>query len=1115
MARIDSKQVFTSKDELISPYVQALQVGIEKNKELEKSAIDTAKRIQKSFGGIKLDRVTGIKELADSEKQVAALAKEIEKQRKIQIGLEKELEKVKRERLKTTQQEIKAEADLERAIQAESRTRQQAEKAKQQELKTEKEVIRAIEAEEKLNQTIARGKRAEARERERVERAARKEAQAQRDSTNAYKQQSRELNDLIRRYQDLAARGRGNTRVARGLREEIQKLDTRLKDIDRTVGRSQRSVGRYERALNGVREGVKTLAVRFVAFTAVITGLQRVLTSGFRIISDYDQGVANLASVLGVTTDETTELTEQAEELGATTAKSATQVLQLQESLARLGFTQSEIIDLTPALINGSIALRSETAETAELVGAIVRTFRDLDTEDAPGIIDSLTASTQQSALNFQRLATAIPIVGGAANQAGIPFTRLLALLGKLSDSGIDASSSATALRNIFIESASQGLTYEQVLDKVIENQDKLTAATDEFGKRAAVSASVLAENIKATDNLTESLNNSAGAAEQAAQTQLNTLQGRITLLTSAWEGFVLSIDRGDGALSEFIRNVVDFAADLLNVASGIDDVNRSTLELARETRFLAEENQSLLASYDRLIKQEELTTQQKVELDGVTNKLIERFGESVVAINAETGALELNRAEILRNIQAQIALQTEQAKELVAQRLRLQVQIEAGEAARATFEASQEQIRANQLLAESNVDVSNAQSVSIGGNIALSSQLANELVPATVQQAEQFVRLANTIVTAENATKELAEIDAELAKQGIDINSLVVEQTGNFNTNTSAVITNTEALKEQDITLQDIVKSLGEVNSLYRDLTDQELDSIQPEFDQENLDAEQDAILKSIDEREKANEAAAQRQIQTAKEVTDSILREIDRRNQARLSSIDREIASREKQIDRQIQLAELGSDTEIAFQKEQIAQAERDRKSVEDEQRKREEILFFLRLASGFAQTDPETANVKALRELLVSRGIAGAFATGTEDLKGPGTTTSDDILAWLSRGESVITAKGTAANAGLATALNKGREDEWIAENKSYLAPQILNNYINNAPSTRHTGAAVNMEMYQQMIMELKSVKQAIKSQPTPIYDYGKASILTQLQLEEQKKRPTKRTGGRNVT
>ena len=61
MARIDSKQVFTSKDELISPYVQALQVGIEKNKELEKSAIDTAKRIQKSFGGIKLDRVTVIK----------------------------------------------------------------------------------------------------------------------------------------------------------------------------------------------------------------------------------------------------------------------------------------------------------------------------------------------------------------------------------------------------------------------------------------------------------------------------------------------------------------------------------------------------------------------------------------------------------------------------------------------------------------------------------------------------------------------------------------------------------------------------------------------------------------------------------------------------------------------------------------------------------------------------------------------------------------------------------------------------------------------------------------------------------------------------------------------
>ena len=60
---------------------------------------------------------------------------------------------------------------------------------------------------------------------------------------------------------------------------------------------------------------------------------------------------ADLSEVDKTRLENLIELTEQAEELGATTAKSATQVLQLQESLARLGFTQSGIIDLTPATI--------------------------------------------------------------------------------------------------------------------------------------------------------------------------------------------------------------------------------------------------------------------------------------------------------------------------------------------------------------------------------------------------------------------------------------------------------------------------------------------------------------------------------------------------------------------------------------------------------------------------------------------------------------------------------------------------------------------------------------------------------------------------------------------
>ena len=101
---------------------------------------------------------------------------------------------------------------------------------------------------------------------------------------------------------------------------------------------------------------------------------------------------------------------------------------QLQIAYARLGFTQNEIINLTEGTIAGSIALNAELDETANLTGAIVRTFDDLKTTDAARIQDVLAAATQKSALNFEKLQTSLPIVAGAANAVGIPFTKLVSL---------------------------------------------------------------------------------------------------------------------------------------------------------------------------------------------------------------------------------------------------------------------------------------------------------------------------------------------------------------------------------------------------------------------------------------------------------------------------------------------------------------------------------------------------------------------------------------------------------------------------------------------------------------------------------------------------------------
>ena len=121
---------------------------------------------------------------------------------------------------------------------------------------------------------------------------------------------------------------------------------------------------------------------------------------------------------------------------------------------------------------------------------------------------------------------------------------------------------------------------------------------------------------------------------------------------------------------------------------------------------------------------------------------------------------------------------------------------------------------------------------------------------------------------------------------------------------------------------------------------------------------------------------------------------------------------------------------------------------------------------------------ATAKALAMTLIAKGIsksiAGAFATGVEGLDGEGTETSDSNIALLSKGESVITARGTKANPGLATAMNKGMVDEYFKE--VYL-PQFSASNRLDIPK----GEQVNNALLSVLNHKLSALETAIKDKP----------------------------------
>jgi hypothetical protein len=385
-----------------------------------------------------------------------------------------------------------------------------------------------------------------------------KEIREQEQLTNVYKRESKQLNDLRNSYKNLAAQNKANTKEAKAMLVQITKLDTKLKGIDKTVGQSQRNVGNYTSAFGKLGGAIGSIGARFIALTSIIYGLGRVITSSVGIFSDFEQENANLAAVLGKSRSEITKLTDDAKRLGASTKFTASEVTRMQVAFSKLGFNEDEIIAATEATLALAAATGTELAEAAEVSAATLNGF-GLEADETQRVVDVMAKSFSTSALDMEKFKVAMRAVGPVAKTAGFSIERTTAMIGVLADNGVRAETAGTGLRNVFLELSKRGITFEQAMSKIANSSDKAATSMELFGKENAVVGVVLSENNEKLVDMEKGLQNAGGAAQEMADTQLDTLQGSVTKLSSAWEGFILSLEDGNGVISKVLKNVVDF----------------------------------------------------------------------------------------------------------------------------------------------------------------------------------------------------------------------------------------------------------------------------------------------------------------------------------------------------------------------------------------------------------------------------------------------------------------------------------------------------------------------------------------------------------------------------
>ena len=390
----------------------------------------------------------------------------------------------------------------------------------------------------------------------------------------------------------------------RALNASITQLQGRLKGLQGEMAAVQRQMGKTSAAskggfLNGIGSsfmgGASSSAMAALgpaaagaaAVTVAFSGMKKVVGDMVQTNMQFEQSSSNLAAVMGKSRDEITNLTNQAKQLGATTQYTATQILELQANLARLGFTQQEILSSTKAVQAMATAMGADLGEAASLAGSALRGF-GLQATEMERVASVLAVGTTKSALSFEKLATALPIVQTTAAKTGFTIEDTVAMLGKLTDNGINAASAATQLRKILNDATTDGTKLATALGGPVKSFDELVVALDKASKSGMTHADSVAlvnsKNATALDilmqmasqrevdidgvtrqtsalqDLRDEITGCSEAMQSMQDEQLNTLQGSITMLSSAWDGLMLTFSESNGV----IKKVVDGLTELI-----------------------------------------------------------------------------------------------------------------------------------------------------------------------------------------------------------------------------------------------------------------------------------------------------------------------------------------------------------------------------------------------------------------------------------------------------------------------------------------------------------------------------------------------------------------------
>lgn len=360
--------------------------------------------------------------------------------------------------------------------------------------------------------------------------------------------------------------------------------DTKLDTSGFTKGVSSMTVA----AGNLISDLTKTAATK-------LAGLAK---SSVSVGMNFDASMSQVAATMGTTVDQIDNLTKVAKEMGSTTKFTATQAADALNYLALAGYDADKAAEVLPSVLNLAAAGGMDLAYASDLVTDAMASLNiEANKQNVDDFGNKLAKAASKANANVSQLGEAILTVGGTAANLKGGTTELTTALGLLANVGIKGAEGGTHLRNIILSLQSPTDEAAKKMQKlglsVYDSQGKMRGLNDIlsdlnsamngmtqgqkdsiinqlFNKTdlAAVNG-LLAAQGEQWDTLAAQIDSADGAMGQMAETQIDNLQGAMTIMSSAFEGMQLAVyDELEPTLTEAVKWGTDCLTQLTTALS-------------------------------------------------------------------------------------------------------------------------------------------------------------------------------------------------------------------------------------------------------------------------------------------------------------------------------------------------------------------------------------------------------------------------------------------------------------------------------------------------------------------------------------------------------------------